>query len=254
MSQQNGQQNGVAPNNSSGEERQFVHFSFFKLDRTFRLLPPEDREAARDELADVIERFSEQFPVRAYSTFGVRADADLMLWKVSERLEDFQEIATAIARTAMGAYLDTTYAYLSMTKRSQYVKGEGRSMHKRGRIMWNPESKYLLIYPMVKIRDWYQLSKPARQGIMNEHIATGHKFPTVKINTTYSFGIDDQEFVVAFETDFVGDFLDLMMTLRETEASKFTERDTPIFTCTSGTIRQVLDTLGTAPAAVAADA
>jgi chlorite dismutase len=88
---------------------------------------------------------------------------------------------------------------------------------------------------------------------MNEHIATGHKFPTVKINTTYSFGIDDQEFVVAFETDFVGDFLDLMMTLRETEASKFTERDTPIFTCTSGSIREVLDTLGVAPARVAAD-
>ena len=78
------------------------------------------------------------------------------------------------------------------------------------------------------------MSKPARQGIMNEHIATGHQFPTVKINTTYSFGIDDQEFVVAFETDFVGDFLDLMMTLRETEASRYTERDTPIFTCRVG--------------------
>jgi len=249
----NGQQNGAAPNNSSGEERQFVHFSFFRLDRSFRLLPEAQREAARDELSGVIEGAGEQFPVRAYSTFGVRADADFMLWKVSERLEDFQELATAIARTAMGPYLETTYAYLSMTKRSQYVKGEGRSMHKRGRIMWNPESKYLLIYPMVKIRDWYQLSKPARQGIMNEHIATGHRFPTVKINTTYSFGIDDQEFVVAFETDYVGDFLDLMMTLRETEASKFTERDTPIFTCTSGSIREVLDTLGIVPAGVAAD-
>ena len=132
---------------------------------------------------------------------------------------------------------------LSMTRRSQYVKGEGRSMHKRGRIMWNPDSKYLLIYPMVKTRAWYQLSKPTRQGIMNEHIATGHKFPTVKINTTYSFGIDDQEFVVAFETDFVGDFLDLMMTLRETEASRYTERDTPIFTCIQMPMEKVLEQL-----------
>ncbi len=253
MSDQSGQQNGAAPNNSAGEDRQFVHFSFYKLGREFRLLPEQARQAACDELAELIDDLSEAFPIRAYSTDGVRADADFMLWKVSERLEDFQEAATAIARTAIGPHLETTYAYLSMTRRSQYVKGEGRSMHKRGRIMWNPESKYLLIYPMVKIRDWYQLSKPARQGIMNEHIATGHKFPTVKINTTYSFGIDDQEFVVAFETDFVGDFLDLMMTLRETEASKFTERDTPIFTCTSGSIREVLDTLGVTPARVAAD-
>jgi chlorite dismutase len=236
--------NGAAPNNSAGEDRQFVHFSFYKLDRAFRALPAAEREAARDEFAAVVERFSEQFAIRAYSMFGIRPDADLMLWKVSERIEDFQELATALHQTTLGRYLETPYAYLSMTRRSQYVKGEGRSMHKRGRIMWDPASRYLLIYPMVKTRDWYQLSKPARQGIMNEHIATGHQFPTVKINTTYSFGIDDQEFVVAFETDYVGDFLDLMMTLRETEASRYTERDTPIFTCSAMGVREALDSLG----------
>jgi chlorite dismutase len=244
----------VAPNNSAGEERQFVHFAFYTVDRAFRQLSSADREAARDEVVSVVEAHGEQFPVRAYSMFGLRADADFMLWKVSERLEDFRDLASALYQTRLGPHLTTTHAYLSMTRRSQYVKGEGRSMHKRGRIMWDPESRYLLIYPMVKTRAWYQLSKPARQGIMNEHIATGHRFPTVKINTTYSFGIDDQEFVVAFETDYVGDFLDLMMTLRETEASRYTERDTPIFTCVSGSIREVLDSLGIAAAAVPADA
>jgi chlorite dismutase len=243
-------QDGTPPNNSAGEERQFVHFAFYKVDRSWRLLPGDDREAAKAELAVAVEAFGERFPVRAYSTAGLRADADFMLWKVSERLEDFQELAAAVVATPLGPYVDTPYAYLSMTRRSQYVKGEGRSQHKRGRIMWNPDSRYLLIYPMVKRREWYQLSKPARQGIMNEHIATGHRFPTVKINTTYSFGIDDQEFVVAFETDYVGDFLDLMMTLRETEASRYTERDTPIFTCVAGDIRRVLDALDGAAVAV----
>jgi chlorite dismutase len=247
-------QDGMAANNSAGEDRQFVHFSFYKLDRGFRLLPEAEREAALAEFAAVVDEHAERFPIRAYTMVGIRADADVMLWKVSERLEDFQELATALHATALGPHLETPYAYLSMTRRSQYVKGEGRSMHTRGRIMWNPDSKYLLIYPMVKTRAWYQLSKPARQGIMNEHIATGHQFPTVKINTTYSFGIDDQEFVVAFETDFVGDFLDLMMTLRETEASRYTERDTPIFTCRSGEIREVLATLGAAAAASPIDA
>jgi chlorite dismutase len=244
--------NGVAPNNSSGEPRQFVHFSFYKLDPAFRRLPPSEQEAARAELAAVIEEQGERFALRAYTMAGIRPDADFMLWKVSERLEDFQELGTAVLSTTMGGYLATPYAYLSMSRRSQYVKGEGRSMHKRGQIVWNPESKYLLIYPMVKTRAWYQLSKPARQGIMNEHIATGHQFPTVKINTTYSFGIDDQEFVVAFETDYVGDFLDLMMTLRETEASRYTERDTPIFTCIAADVPAVLASLGGAVAAAPA--
>src|SRR5213080_2490929 len=236
--------NGAAANNSAGEDRQFVHFSFYKLDRAFRLLPEPEREAAIAEFAAIVEEHGGRFPIRAYTMFGIRADADFMLWKVSERLEDFQELATALHGSPLGPHLDTPYAYLSMTRRSQYVKGEGRSMHKRGRIMWDPDSRYLLIYSMVKTRAWYQLSKPARQGIMNEHIATGHQFPTVKINTTYSFGIDDQEFVVAFETDHVGDFLDLMMTLRETEASLYTERDTPIFTCISCTVEEALRSLG----------
>jgi chlorite dismutase len=244
--------NGIPANNSSGEDRQFVHFSFYALDAAFRRLPAADQEAARAELEVVVEDAGERFAIRAYTMTGLRPDADFMLWKVSEQLEDFRDLGTAIMSTAMGAYLRTPHAYLSMTRRSQYVKGEGRSMHKRGRIMWNPDSRYLLVYPMVKTRAWYQLSKPARQGIMNEHIATGHGFPTVKINTTYSFGIDDQEFVVAFETDHVGDFLDLMMALRETEASRYTERDTPIFTCIACSVGVALAATGGAAAALEA--
>ena len=86
----------------------------------------------------MVDEHGERFPIRAYTMVGIRADADVMLWKVSERLEDFQELATALHATALGPYLETPYAYLSMTRRSQYVKGEGRSMHKRGRIMWDP--------------------------------------------------------------------------------------------------------------------
>jgi chlorite dismutase len=236
--------NGAAGNNSAGEDRQFVHFSFYKLDRGFRRLPEPEREAALAEFAAIVDEYGGRFPIRAYTMFGIRPDSDFMLWKVSERLEDFQELATALHASALGQYLETPYAYLSMTRRSQYVKGEGRSMHKRGRIMWNPDSKYLLIYPMVKTRAWYQLSKPARQGIMNEHIATGHKFPTVKINTTYSFGIDDQEFVVAFETNFPEDFVDLVQQLRETEISMFTLKDTPVFSCVRLTVEETLNRLG----------
>ena len=79
---------------------------------------------------------------------------------------------------------------------------------------------------------------------MNEHIAIGHKYPSVKLNTTYSFGLDDQEFVLAFETDNPADFLDLVMELRESESSRYTLRDTPIFTCVRRTIDETLDLLG----------
>jgi chlorite dismutase len=80
--------------------------------------------------------------------------------------------------------------------------------------------------------------------MMDEHIEIGHRYPSVKLNTTYSFGLDDQEFVVAFETDKPEDFLDLVMELRMAEASRYTERDTPIFSCIMKSLKETLDTLG----------
>jgi chlorite dismutase len=88
------------------------------------------------------------------------------------------------------------------------------------------------------------LPEEERQRVMDEHIGIGHKYPSVKINTTYSFGLDDQDFVVAFETNEPADFVDLVMDLRETESSLFTVRDTPIFTCVRKTLADVLADLG----------
>jgi chlorite dismutase len=96
----------------------------------------------------------------------------------------------------------------------------------------------------VKTRDWYLLPMTERQRIMNEHIAIGHKYPRVKINTTYSFGLDDQDFVVAFESDTADEFLDLVQELRETESSKFTVRDTPMYTCRRSSLEEMLETIG----------
>jgi chlorite dismutase len=106
----------------------------------------------------------------------------------------------------------------------------------------------------VKTRAWYQLSLEERQRMMNEHIRIS-LIPSVKLNTTYSFGLDDQEFVVAFETDKPEDFLDLVMELREAESSLYTVRDVPTFTCVAMPIRDALDaldgTLAAAPLPVA---
>ena len=110
------------------------------------------------------------------------------------------------------------------------------------------KSKYIFVYPFLKTREWFLLTKAARQGMMDEHIEVGHRFPSVKLNTTYSFGLDDQEWVVAFESDKPEDFLDLVMALRETEGSRYTLRDTPIFTCLFMSPREALDALGGATA------
>jgi len=103
--------------------------------------------------------------------------------------------------------------------------------------------KYLFVYPFVKTRAWYGLSAEERWRIMQEHIKIGREYPSVDLNTSYSFGLDDQEFVVAFETDNPADFLDLVQRLRTTQASAYTKRDTPTFTCISCSVERALGAL-----------
>jgi len=225
--------------------RQFVNFRFFRIDPLWRRLPENEKEKGRKEFLQAAENFrSKGMLLYSYSLVGLRAEADFLLWRISEALDDFQQMSLALLRTGLGKYITIPYSYVAMTKRSMYVDKhvhEGQE-GRRGRIAPG-ESKYLFIYPFVKTRDWYRLPKEKRQEIMDEHIRIGHKFPSVKLNTTYSFGLDDQEFVLAFETDKPADFLDLVMELRETESSRYTLRDTPIFTCIKKPLEALLNEL-----------
>jgi len=225
-------------------QRQMVSFSFFRLDREFRRLDQAEKKAAAEEFAAVIKDRPSGMQCLTYSTVGLKANTDFLLWRIALSADAFQQHQAAINRTRLGAYLDTPYAFLSMTKRSMYVDRLDPFHTPESRTHIIPgKRKYLFVYPFVKTREWYLLPLADRQEIMNVHIRVGNKYPSVKLNTTYSFGLDDQDFVVAFETDEPKDFLDLVMELRETQASKYTLRDTPIFTCVQMPVEQILEQL-----------
>jgi chlorite dismutase len=159
-----------------------------------------------------------------YSTTGVRPEVDFFLWKITERYEDLGELGAALNATPLAAWLETPYSYLATTKASPYTAA------RRARKITPKGSPYLVVYPFVKVRPWYALTEDDRQRAMDEHIRIGRdEFPTIHNHTTYSFGIDDQEFMTAFECDEPADFMHLMLRLRDSEASRYTERDTPIF-------------------------
>ncbi|HEV8573745.1 MAG TPA: chlorite dismutase family protein [Dehalococcoidia bacterium] len=230
--------------------RQVVKFSFYRIDPAWRAIAPEQRERGKAELVAAVEGFSDRLQVRSYSVAGMRGDADFLLWQIGDRLDDIQQLASTINGTSIGPYLTMPHSYLAMTRRSVYVSGDER----RERLELHPaDSKYFFVYPFVKTREWYQLALEERQKMMDEHIRIGRNYPSVKLNTTYSFGLDDQEFVVSFETDEPADFLDLVMELREAKTSLYTERDTPIFTCIAMGLREALDTLGGVGDATIAD-
>lgn len=232
--------------------RQFVRYAFYRVLPEWRRRPVEQRAADREELAAAVRDVAarEGVILLAYTLVGTRGDADLMLWTVSERLDDLHELQARINATALAGYMEQPHHYLAVTKRSIYVERhahedpstqEGRS----DRLVILPgRRRYLFVYPFVKTRAWYRLSPEERQRQMDEHIRMGHRYPGVKINTTYSFGLDDQEFVVAFESDSATDFLDLVQEMRSSEASTHTVRDVPSFTCVATSIEEALAALG----------
>ena len=225
--------------------RQLVKFTFFKLESEWRRLPEELRYESKVKFAEAVTKISEKMFTRCFSLVGLRGDADFLLWQAADTLEEIQDAAAQLWATSLGAYLTQPYSYLAMTRRSQYVGTHTHAGQEGTGTRLRPgKAEYFIVYPFLKTREWYLLPQEERQRMMNDHFTIGHKYPSVKINTTYSFGLDDQEFVVAFETDSPADFVDLVMDLRGVEGSLYTLRDTPIFTGIHKTIEDTLNDLG----------
>ena len=217
-------------------------YTLFRAVPAWMGLPKADKSRAIAEYLAAVDDFKGRLTIRTYSTIGIRRDTDFLLWLIATELDTIEQLMEGLRKTAMAPSLENTYSYLAVTRESQYVKAHPDD---EAAVTMRPgQSKYLFVYPFVKTREWYLLHPAARQGVMNEHIVVGTKYASVKLNTTYSFGLDDQDFVVAFETDKPEDFLDLVMELRETDSSRYTVRDTPIFTCLLKDIKSTIDTLG----------
>ena len=221
---------------------QYINYIFLKLDPLWRRLPDEERARGVEEFARAAEDHSGGMLLRSYSLLGLRADADFMLWRIGYDLDAFEQMTAALLKTGLGKYLTITYSYFGLARRSIYV-GEHTPGFENRRYIIPGEGDYLFVYPFVKNREWYGLPLEERQRMMDEHMYIGRKHYPVKNNTAYCFGIDDFEFILSFEAETPEKFQDLMMELRESDASSYTELDTPIFTCRRRSLEEILETL-----------
>lgn len=214
----------------------YSQFAFYRLAPGFRLLPESERRSARAEFLEAAA--ASRHAAYWYTTIGLKPGSDLALWRTAPSLEDFQEESARLARTRLGADLELVHSLLGMTRPSQYLRrrsGQEQSLHSPVR------DRYLVVYPFTKTIEWHLLAEEERARMMGEHIRVGHRFPSVRQSLLYSFGIDDPEFVVAYETDDLPAFQELVMALRATEGRRYTHSDTPIFACVSRTASEALE-------------
>ena len=240
----------LAPNVDELEEhkrklpRQFVNFTFYRARPEWRMLSDDEKGACKQDFMKTVDEFRRGLLIRTYSTVGLRTSSDFMIWRIGCDLEPMQEMTGRLNRTHMAKYVEPAQSLLSMTKRSMYID-ENCAEHPEDRVHVVPgQSDYLFVCPLNRTREWYARPQEQRQEMLDESLRIGSKYRSVRLHTTYSFGLDDQELVVAFETDNPSDFLDLVQELRETKASSFTLRDTPVFTCRQRSLAECLDALG----------
>ena len=222
-------------------DERFVHALLLRLDPAWRRLAA--AEQARDvaDFCAAAERTDASLTQHAYSTIGLRAEGDLLLWRLAERLEDVEESAADLLRSGVGRWLTPTISMLGLTRPSQYVR---RPTSQEQSLFEGERSRYLVVYPFVKSVEWYLTPADERQRVMGGHMKVGHRHPQVRQLLAYSFGLDDQEFIVAYETDDLVAFQDLVRELRETESRRSTVRDTPIITAVHRPLGEVLAMLG----------
>jgi hydrogen peroxide-dependent heme synthase len=185
-----------------------------------------DREVAVKEVADLLDEHSERVKVRGcYSTVGVRADADLVLWWVASSLDDLQDLHASFRRTQLGRALDQRETFVGLVRPAEFARD-----HLPAFAQAEPPKRYLCVYPFVRTPEWYLLPPEERAGFLRAHGEAGRRYPDVLANTTSAFGLGDYEWILAFEADNVDRIVELIRHLRGTEARRYTKLEIPFFT------------------------
>ena len=221
-------------------DERFVHAWLLRVDPAWRRQPVEDRRADVHAFCAATGRAERQLLQHSYSTVGLRAEGDLLLWRMGDSLEAVEESAGDLLAAGIGRWMTPALSMIGLTRPSQYVK---RPTAQEQSLFSGERSRYLVVYPFVKSTEWYLAPATERQEVMKGHMRVGHAYPQVRQLLAYSFGLDDQEFIVAYETDDLVAFQDLVRDLRATESRRSTVRDTPIVTGIRRPLGEILSLL-----------
>lgn len=204
-------------------ERRYVHVLALAVEPAWRRQTEVSRQSDRVAFLEAAAAAAE-VTTYTYSMIGTRADADLLFWRLGETFEALEESAARLLRSGLGRWCRVRHSMIGLVRPSSYVKE--RTPQEQA-MFTGARSRYLIVYPFVKSSAWYLLPEEDRRRQMTEHIRVGRQYPMIQQLLAYSYGLDDQEFIVAYETNDLPAFQDLVKELRATEGRAATVRDTP---------------------------
>jgi chlorite dismutase len=211
----------------------YALYPCFKATAGFRDL---DADGAAREVEELFKGWEGSVTVRgAYSTAGFRADTDLMLWLLGPSPDAVQDALVAFGRTEAGRLLELSWAFMGVTKPAEFTADHSPAFA-RG----EAPRRYACVYPFVRSPEWYLLPSEERAALLREHGEIGREFPDVLANTTSAFGINDWEWILAFEAEDLDRIVDCIRRLREAQARRFTKEEVPFVTGVRKDVRAAL--------------
>lgn len=226
----------------SAADQVYVQALGLGLDPAWRRRTDEERHDDGCRFAESVEAGAlDGVRTISYSCIGLEPGVDLLLWRMAPTVDALETSASAILRSGLGRWFTVAESFIGRIGPSQYVR---KPTEQEQSVLSGERSRYLVVYPFTKSSEWYLLSKEARQGVMNEHMRVGHEYPTIRQALAYSFGLDSQDFVVAYETDDLVAFGDLVRALRATESRRSTVSDTPILLGIHRPVDEIMTLLG----------
>lgn len=208
---------------SSAATSQFTAFWLYSRRDSWQASTHQDWDAVVSEFASTLS--DSDVTVRGvYSLMGLRPDVDLMIWVHAPQLDQLQKLAVKLDQTAIGRALHRADGYIGTAGMSQYDPTHGPAF-----VKGLTPRRYLSVYPFIKTPEWYLMDYQERRQMMVEHGQMATPWPNLQTNTVESFGIQDQEFIVALEDDSPKDLVDMVKKLRDAEVRIYTALDTPIY-------------------------
>ena len=208
------------------DELTYAYYPVFRRTADLRDRPTGDVDQIAHEAEILFKEWSERVTVRGiYSTVGFRADADLMMWWVARSPDDLQDLMVTFRRGALGRRLELAWTFMGVVRPAEFAKD-----HVPAFVRGEPPRRYLCVYPYVRTTDWYLLPPEERATLLREHGEFGREYPDVLANTTSAFGINDWEWILAFESNELSRIVDCIRRLRDARARAYTQEEEPFVT------------------------
>ena len=220
----------------------YSSFMFLKLQPEFRKLVSNEKIAAKQEFEGMVAACQEKIFLRTYMLAGLRADSDLLFWRMSDDLSYLQDICARTFSAGAGRYFTAAHSYLGV-----YHPPADREP-KDLEFGFLPKDafgrhRYMLLHPVVKANTWYELSDAEREKLIAERAAVIARHSEINENFFYSYGLDDQEMIVEREARTLADLVAATKELRRLRIKTHTAVDKPVFLCLGRDLREIMDAI-----------